>query len=241
MQIAILEKIKKIKDIAVNSVKNYIDSLKVKYINNVDNIETEQLNKKKVVMAISIGFLLIISIIVFIISRVGAKNIEKETEITMQVPESKVTTYSDANNSISIELDKKYNLVQAQNNDYLIKLSSDKDVDVYISKLEGLEGRELSSIARADRLAYLESYNTYSNSSDLRELDINGNQAYTYSFHYLDENLKKAFYIQVVLLKIGNDIYVFDVDFPLDELNFYTNLLPETLSTFRTYSIKFAN
>ena len=102
-----------------------------------------------------------------------------------------------------------------------------------ISKLDGLEGRDLHSIARADRLAYLESYNTFSNSSELRELDVNGNQAFTYSFHYLDENLGKAFYIQVVIMKVENNIYVFDMDFPLEEINFYTNLLPDTLANFK--------
>ena len=45
--------------------------------------------------------------------------------------------------------------------------------------------------------------------------------------------MKKSFYIQVVLLKVNDRIYVFDVDFPLDELNFYTNLLTETLAEFK--------
>ena len=67
----------------------------------------------------------------------------------------------------------------------------------------------------------------------MKELSVNGNQAFTYSFHYLDENLKKAFYIQVVLLKMNDRIYAFDIDFPLDELNFYTNLLTETLAEFK--------
>ena len=128
---------------------------------------------------------------------------------------------------------KKYNLNQIQNNEYLIKLSSDENVGIYISRLEGLEEKELYSVARADKIAYLESYNSYSNVSELKELSVNGNQAFTYSFHYLDENIKKAFYIQVVILRVNDRIYVFDVDFPVDELNFYTNLLAETLTGFK--------
>ena len=196
----------------------------------------EKLNVKKVVIAVLIGILLIISIIVFAISRIGARKIKEEGNneaVNTVVQEDNKSIFTDIEGTVSIELDKKYNLVQSHNSEYLIKVSSDEDVDIYISKLEGFEGRELSSIARADKLAYLESYNSYSNPSDLKELNVNGNQAFTYSFHYLDENLKKAFYIQVVLLKVQDRIYVFDIDFPLDDLNFYTNLLSDTLAEFK--------
>ena len=196
----------------------------------------EKLNVKKVVIAVLIGILLIISIIVFAISRIGAKKISEKSNnetVNIVVQEDNKSIFTDIEGTVSIELDKKYNLVQSHNSEYLIKVSSDEDVDIYVSKLEGLEGRELSSIARADKLAYLESYNSYSNPSDLKELNVNGNQAFTYSFHYLDENLKKAFYIQVVLLKVEDRIYVFDIDFPLDDLNFYTNLLTDTLAEFK--------
>ena len=199
----------------------------------------EKLNIKKVIIAISIGVLLIVSIIVFVISRVGAK----ENEVVEDVSEVKANqentkmTFTDTENTISLELDKKYNFAQVQNNKYLIKLTSEENAEIFISKLEGLEDKDLYSVARADKLAYLESYNSYSNLSDLKELSVNGNQAFTYSFHYLDENLKKAFYIQVVLLKVNNTIYVFDEDFPLDQLDFYTNLLVEVLTDFKVIRI----
>ena len=199
----------------------------------------ERINIKKVMIAVLIGILLITSIIVFVISRIiankqlGLDNINNNTSIIEQNQESTIDVFTDVDNTVSIELDKKYNLIQLQNSDYLIKVSSAEEVDIYVSRLDGLEEKELYSIARADKLSYLESYNTYSNVSDIKELSVNGNQAFTYSFHYLDENLKKAFYIQVVLLKANDRIYVFDVDFPLDNLNFYTNLLTETLADFK--------
>ena len=133
----------------------------------------EKLNVKKVVIAALIGILLIISIIVFAISRIGAKKIKEEGNneaVNTVVQEDSKSIFTDVEDTVSIELDKKYNLVQSHNSEYLIKVSSDEDVDIYISKLEGFEGRELSSIARADKLAYLESYNSYSNPSDLKEL-----------------------------------------------------------------------
>lgn len=188
-----------------------------------------KLNVKKVIIAILIILLLIISITVFIISKITVNDptIEKDNF------EEKIKSFTDIDNTISIEISKKYNLVQKYNSEYLIKLSSEENADIYISKIEKIEGRDLSTIARADKLAYLESYNSCSNVSELKELDVNGNKAYTYSFHYLDENLQKAFYIQIVLLEIEEEIYIFDIDFPLDDLVLYTNMMTETLSTFK--------
>jgi hypothetical protein len=194
----------------------------------------KKLNVKKVIMVILIVVLLIVSVTVFIISK-NMDNSNENKASDKQNTESKTEIFKDTNNTISIELAKKYELKQAHNSEYLIKLSSDENMDVYISKMEKMENRPLSSVARADKLAYLEEYNAYSNLSDIKELNVNGNEAYTYSFHYLDENLRKAFYIQVVLLELDDAIYVFDIDFPLDDLTLYTNLTTEVLETFTKY------
>lgn len=192
----------------------------------------DKLNVKKVIIAVLILILLIVSISVFVVSRVtqntGNNNSKNE------IDNSAITeVFTDIQNTISIEIPKKYKLEQAHNNEYLIKLSSKENVDIYISKIDKIENRDLYTIARADKLAYLESYNSYSNLSELKELDVNANKAYMYSFHYLDENLNKAFYIQVILLEVGEKIYIFDIDFPLDDLVLYTNIATETLSTFK--------
>lgn len=190
-----------------------------------------KLNIKKVVIAILILLLLVVSIVVFVISRVTAKPSEEEIE---KIEEEQKTTvvFTDTEGTVSIEVPKKYNLEQSHNSEYLIKASSKENLDIYISKITDFPGRDLYSVARADKMAYLEAYNSYSNLADLKELEVNGNRAYTYSFHYLDENMQKAFYIQVVLLQIGDDIYVFDIDFPLDDLVLYTQVTEETLASF---------
>lgn len=190
-----------------------------------------KLNIKKVIIAVLILILVIVSIVVFAISR---KTDTVENNINTQNEENSTTDiFTDVENTISIEIPKKYKLEQVHNNEYLIKLSSEENVDIYISTIDKVEGRNLFAIARADKLAYLESYNSYSNASELKELEVNGNKAYMYSFHYLDENLNKAFYIQVILLEIGEKIYIFDIDFPLEDLVLYTNLATETLSLFK--------
>ena len=194
-----------------------------------------QLNIKKVIIVASILILLVVSITVFIISRTMKHENTENTVLKTETIESKTEVFYSVDKSVSIEVPKKYKLKQVHNSEYLIKLSSDENMDVYISKMEKIDNRPLSSIARADKLSYLEEYNAYSNLSDLKELNVNGHSAYTYSFHYLDENLRKAFYIQVVLLELDDGIYVFDIDFPLDDLTIYTNLTTEVLEKFVKY------
>ena len=196
-----------------------------------------QLNIKKVIIAVSIALLLIVSIVVFSISRKmeNSDTIENNNNVVAEKVTSKTEVFYDIDDTISIEIPRKYELKQTHNSEYLIKLSSDYNMDIYISKMEKIENRPLSSIARADKLAYLEEYNASSNVSDIKELTVNGNLAYTYSFHYLDENLTKAFYIQVVLLELEDGIYVFDIDFPLNELTTYTNVTTEVLENFIKY------
>lgn len=195
----------------------------------------KKLNIKKVIMVVLIALLLIVSITVFCISRKMEKNDTNEDNVVPENVDSKTEVFYDINNTVSIEIPKKYELKQTHNSEYLIKLSSDNNMDIYLSKIDKIENRPLSSIARADKISYLEDYNAYSNLSDLKELNINGNLAYTYSFHYLDENLRKAFYIQVVLLELEDGIYIFDIDFPLDDLTTYTNVTTEVLEKFVKY------
>lgn len=195
-----------------------------------------QLNIKKVIIAVLIAILLIVSIIVFVISRTMNNSENSNTSANKnESVESKTEIFTDTEKTVSIEVPKKYGLKQAHNSEYLIKLSSEANVNVYLSKIEKMENRPLSSVARADKLAYLEEYNAYSNLSDLKELNVNGHEAYIYSFHYLDENLRKAFYIQVVLMELEDGIYIFDIDFPLDDLSMYTNLITEVLEKFVKY------
>lgn len=184
--------------------------------------------------------MLIVSIVVFAVSRVMEKEAKERKDVvasqkTTTTTQAKTQVFNDIDKTISVELPTKYGLQQSHNSEYLIKLSSDNDMAVYISKMDKMEGRPLSSIARADRLAYIESYNANSNVSELKELSVNGALAYMYSFHYLDENLNKAFYLQVVLLESEDAIYIFDIDFPLDEISSYKNLLTDVLESFVKY------
>ena len=143
------------------------------------------------------------------------------------------TTFFNSDGSIYLELPNTYGLQQyASKNDYLIELRSNIDLNIFISSKNKIEGKSLKDIVYADKLSFVENFQTVSNISEIKELIINGNNACTYSFHYLDENLNTTFYIQVSWLEINNNYYVFDIEFPLNDLNNYINIITDVLNNF---------
>jgi len=190
----------------------------------------KKLNIKKVII-ISVVVIIIILIVLLFSSP------KKEKEDNLQFVAEQVDTNSifyDINRSISVELSNAYELKQYDSEGkYLIELRSKNNTNIFISKKDKLESKNLSSVVTADKIAFTESFGTYSNLSDLKDLIINNNSAYTYSFHYLDPNLNIAFYIQIIWLEIGNNYYIFDVEFPLSDLLLNSNLITDTLIYFK--------
>ena len=190
--------------------------------------EPRQLNMKKVIIISAILVILLIVIITSII-----KHFTKPAETNSTITETSTIFYS-TDNSFSVELSNNYNLADFNSNlGYLLELRSEDNLNVFISKKEAFQGKSLSEIIDADKSAYLEKFENYSNLSEIKELSVNNNIAYTYSFHYLDKNLNQAFYLQVVWLQIDNNYYVFDIEFPLDDLSFNSNIATAVLSTFQ--------
>jgi hypothetical protein len=191
--------------------------------------ETHHLNMKKVV-AISIIFVIIIISLILLIAK---KIATPKTDISTDTNKTSTVFYSE-DNSISIELSKTFNLKKYDSNlNYLLELRSENNLNIFISKEDKLQNKTLSEITEADKLAFLETFDSYSNLSDTKELSVNNNLAYTYSFHYLDNVLNKAFYLQVTWLQIDDTYYIFDIEFPLDDLAFNTNISSSVLSSFQ--------
>lgn len=191
-----------------------------------------ELNVKKVIIVIAIIAALAIILFSFAISKYKNYKLEKQKIEEENAKPTKV--YVSLDNSFSIELSKSYKLMQnANSSEYLLDLASNSNLGIHISKISPIENKSFQTVAKADRLAFSQSFNVYSNLSDLKELLVGDKAAYTYSFHYLDTNLNKAFLIQVVWIEIDDIYYTIDIDFPLDDLPFYTNIVTETLSSFK--------
>lgn len=191
--------------------------------------EPRKLNIKKVIIISTIFVLILIILIVWIAKKISTPAPAPNVEIT-----ETSTIFSSNDKSVSVELSNTLGLKNYNSGlDYLIELRSDNNLDIFISKKEIFPNKSLQDVVNADKLAFLEKFENYSNLSDAKELNVNGNQAYTYSFHYLDKNLNQAFYLQIVWLQIGDIYYIFDIEFPLDDLVFNTNVVTDVLSNFR--------
>ncbi len=171
----------------------------------------KELNTKKIIIVIAI-IILLIFLIFFIPKRV--KNIE-EKKIEDSQPN---TTFLSNDESIRIELSKEYGFSKyISTQDYILELRSPDNIDIFVSRKNLIENRDLNTVVSTDRNSYINKFSTYSNLSDIAELTIAGNPAYSYSFHYLDN--KTAYYLQIIWIQTETGYYIIDVEFPLDTLN----------------------
>lgn len=196
--------------------------------------EPPKLNIKKVIIISVIFLLILILLIVWIAKKISTpkQNLIQNVQVT-----ETSSIFSSNDKSVSVELSNTLGLKNYNSElDYLIELRSDNNLDIFISKKEIFPNKSLQDVVNADKLAFLEKFENYSNLSDAKELSVNGNQAYTYSFHYLDKNLNQAFYLQIVWIQIENSYYIFDIEFPLDDLSFNTNVVTDVLSNFQINS-----
>ena len=193
----------------------------------------KSLNIKKVIITILV---IVTFILLIVFLSVPKEKVEEEPlPVPVSNPEKNTTSFFDKNKSISIELSNTYNLEQyIPTSNYLLELRANSNLNIFTSAKDIIQGRTLKDVVSADRLAYTENFENISNLSDIKELLVNNIPAYTYSFHYLDKNLNTTFYIQITWMELNNKYYIFDIEFPLDNLTSYTNIITDTLSSFKT-------
>ncbi len=191
--------------------------------------EPRRLNIKKVVIIAVILIVLLMSLTLFIAHKITTP---KKKEDSNSATSS--TIYDSIDHSISLELPNTFNLNSYNSNlGYLIELHSKEDLSIFVAKEEKIENKTLAEIIEADKLAFLSNFEGHSNLSDTKELSVQNHLSYTYSFHYLDQNSNQPFYLQVIWLEIEDSLYIFDIEFPLDDLPFNTNIASSVLSSFK--------
>lgn len=197
-----------------------------------DNFETnKKLNLKKVFIAIIIALFLLVIIIELI------SNSFKKSETEKVDNSNPNSIFMDNDETISLNLSRKYELSQyIPKQNYLLELRSKNNLNIFVSKKDLIGNRSLKDVISADRRQYIENFSAYSNLSDINEISTNdGTPGYTYSFHYLDNNINQTFYLQIIWIESQTGYYILDIEFPLDELNTYSNIITETASSFRIY------
>ena len=192
------------------------------------NEEPRHLNMKKVVIISAILIIFLISLVVLIAKKISTPTPTKNHEV-----KETTTVFYSKDNSIFVELSNNLNLKSYSSElNYLLELRSENQLNIFIAKENAIQNKELVEVTEADKIAFLGNFENSSNVSELKQLSVNDNLAYTYSFHYLDKILDKAFYLQVVWLQIGDSYYIFDIEFPLEDLSFNTNITSSVLSSF---------
>lgn len=192
--------------------------------------EPRHLNMKKVILISAIFVVILISVVVLIAKKISTP---KEEADHHEIKESS-TVFHSKDNSVSVELSNNLNLKSYSSElNYLLELRSENNLNIFIAKENAIQNKELLDIIKADKIAFLSNFESYSNVSDLKELSVNNHLAYMYSFHYLDKTLNKAYYLQVVWLQIEDAYYIFDIEFPLEDLAFNTNIASSVLSSFQ--------
>lgn len=187
----------------------------------------KELNIKKLVIVIIVAIAIILGIIF------AASLISKKEEEKIEAEKPNRTFYSD-DKSISLDFLKTYEFKQYNpQNGYLIELRTPNNLNIFVAKKDLLSGKNLYDIASADLKTYINEFTNYSNISELNEFDYNENKAYTYSLHYL--NSKTPYYLQVIWIETANAYYTLDIEFPLDDLNNYTNIINDTINSFKIY------
>lgn len=186
--------------------------------------------KPSTVIISIIIFLFLIVIIVEISQNIFIKIEDKKAEDI-----SPNNIFYSNNKEISLEIAKKYELKQSHSSDkYLIELKSNISLNIYISKKDIIENKKLSEIVSADKRAFLEEFDATSNISNLKEMQVlNDVPSYSYSFQYLDSNTKKAYYLHVIWIETETGYYIIDIELPVEYLNYYSNIITDTVSGFK--------
>ena len=179
---------------------------------------TKTINKKKVIIIISI-----IIILLGICTFAGFYLTKKDSE-------SSKTFLIDNNFNLTVQ--KNYNLTEYQNsNNHILELHSKDNLNIYIDKLENLDNYSLLLIAKADRDYYPSNFESVSSLSEIKELSINNFPVANYSFEYLNNETNEIHYLQINFIKINNDIYTIDVEFPVSETEKFSPIVSDILST----------
>ena len=179
------------------------------------------INKKKVIIIISI-IIILLGICAFTVFYPNKK--DSKTSKTFLV-----------DNTFNLTVQKNYNLTEYKNsNNHILELHSKDNFNIYIDKLENLDNYSLFLIAKADRDYYPSIFESASSLSEIKELSINNFPSTNYSFNYLNNETSEIHYLQINFIKINNNIYTIDIEFPISKTEIFSPIVSDILSTIST-------
>lgn len=186
-----------------------------------------QLNTKKVVIIAVFVALLFIFIIDSIFGSSNKDLKEKNDD------ENPYKVYTSIDNRVSIDLPKRYNLSEIENNTSLT-LQSDDGLLISIEEKTIVMGRTLKDIANIDKSIFINKFENSFEVTDLESFNLENSNlltSYKYSFKYIKQSTE--YLIQVYWIQDNSQYYIINVCIPQSNSSKYQGLESEIISSFK--------
>ena len=196
-------------------------------MNNIFEFHRE-LNIKKVISVFILAVFIIILIVVFHLQNKEKKL--KEEEIS-----NPYKTYISADNKVSLELPKRYNLQEIKSN-YLLQLQASDGLLINIEEKSILFGKSLNEVVNSDKNVYTQKFENAFDVSDLEEFNLENSNtlsSYTYNFKYISN--ATLYNIHVFWIQGNSCYYIISISFPEESTSKYQGLESEIISSFSMY------
>jgi len=169
----------------------------------------EKINKKILVVVL---FVVLVGIIAFFIVR----NVLQMAQIAKTGVVTPSKTFYSTDKELNITLDKSFNFKQYNSiNDYILELRNPDNYGIFISKKDIILDKEFEEVVSTDQRVYVKKFEMTSNVSNVRSFNTKlSNNAYTYSFQYLEKQSRVPYHIQVTWIEKENFYYVIDIELP---------------------------
>lgn len=122
--------------------------------------------------------------------------------------------------------------IERSNSNTLDFYSSEDEMIVTSNVISKQREVVLSDIVSSEMADLPNNRNRLENVSDLIKLELNGCEAYKYSYTYFDEAYNNSFYTEVVWISTDRNIYALDFQVIIDNQEKYKPIFTEIISSF---------
>lgn len=183
-----------------------------------------ELHKTKFKIGISI--VIVVLLLTFIIYSVVSK-----PKLKIPFYSRKSNTYTSiksSNNAFQISLNNDYGLENTTSNSYILHIHNSKEFSLTVSQVQKYNF-SLEKILKSDQQTFLNSLGNYTDLSEIHETKYKNISGYSYSLKYIHNS--KEYKLTEFITEINNNLYFFDIQYPVKYETKYENLKIELLNS----------
>lgn len=175
-------------------------------------------------------FIIFAILIVIVLTIFLPKNTKKQ--IQKEEAANPYKTYYSINHKISLELPKRYNLIETQS-EHTLQLQAEDGLIINIEENNIVVGKSLKEIATSDKNVYLKKFDNIYDISDLKEFNLeNDNLLSSYKYNFKHTNQSTNYNITVFWIQSDTQYYIITVSIPENNISKYQGLEAEIVSSF---------